>query len=30
MVDRYWRQIESLENNIENAMQIYSILLKLK
>ena len=30
MVDRYWRQIESVENNIENAMQISSVLLKLK
>ena len=30
MVDRYWRQIESVENNIENSMQISSILLKLK
>ena len=30
MVDRYWRKIEDVENNIENAMQISSILLKLK
>ena len=30
MVDRYWRKIESVENNIENAMQISNILLKLK
>ena len=30
MVDRYWRQIENVENNIENSMQISSILLKLK
>ena len=30
MVDRYWREIEDVENNIENAMQISSILLKLK
>ena len=30
MVDRYWRQIESVENDIENAMQISSILLKHK
>ena len=30
MVDRYWRKFESVENNIENAMQISSILLKLK
>ena len=30
MVDRYWRKIESVENNVENAMQISGILLKLK
>ena len=30
MVDRYWRRIESVENNIENSLQISSILLKLK
>ena len=30
MVDRYWRQIESVENDIENSMQISGILLKLK
>ena len=30
MVDRYWRKIESVENDIENSMQIPSILLKLK
>ena len=30
MVDQYWRKIESVENDIENAMQISSILLKLK
>ena len=30
MVDRYWRKINDVENNIENAMQIFSILLKLK
>ena len=30
MVDRYYRKIESVENNIENAIQISSILLKLK
>ena len=30
MVDRYYRKIESVENNIENSMQIPSILLKLK
>ena len=30
MADRYWRQIENVENNIENSTQISSILLKLK
>ena len=30
MVDRYWRKIESVENDIENSMQISSTLLKLK
>ena len=30
MVDQYYRKIESVENNIKNAMQISSILLKLK
>ena len=30
MVDRYWRKIEDVENNIENSIQISSILLKLK
>ena len=30
MADRYWRKIESVQNNIENAMQISGILLKLK
>ena len=30
MVYQYWRQIESVENDIENAMQISGILLKLK
>ena len=30
MVDRYWWKIESIENDIENSMQISSILLKLK
>ena len=30
MVDRYWREIEDVKNDIENAMQISSILLKLK
>ena len=30
MVDRYYRKIENVENDIENAMQISGILLKLK
>ena len=30
MVDRYWRKIESVKNDIENSMQISSILLKFK
>ena len=30
MVDRYWGKIESVENDIENSIQISSILLKLK
>ena len=30
MVDRYYRKIEDVESNIENAMQISGILLKLK
>ena len=30
MVDRYYKKIEDVENDIENAMQISSILLKLK
>ena len=30
MVDCYWRKIKSVENDIENSMQISSILLKLK
>ena len=30
MVDRYWQKIKSVENNIENFIQISSILLKLK
>ena len=30
MVDRYYRKIESVKNDIENSMQISSILLKLK
>ena len=29
MADRYWRKIEDVGNDIENAMQISSILLKL-
>ena len=29
MVDRYWRKIESVENDIENFIQISGILLKL-
>ena len=29
MVDRYWRKSEDVENDIENSMQISSILLKL-
>ena len=29
MVDRYFRKIESVENHVENSMQISSILLKL-
>ena len=29
MADSYWRKIESIENDIENSMQISSILLKL-
>ena len=29
MTDRYWRKIEEVGNDIENAMQISSILLKL-
>ena len=29
MADRYWRKIEDVENDIKNAMQISSILLKL-
>ena len=28
MVYQYWREIEDVENNIENAMQISAILLK--
>ena len=30
MTDRYWRKIEDVENDIENAIQISGILLKLK
>ena len=30
MFDRYWRKIESIENDIENSIQISSILLKLQ
>ena len=30
MVDRYWRKIKSVENDIKNSLQISSILLKLK
>ena len=30
MIDQYYRKIESVKNNIENAMQISGILLKLK
>ena len=30
MVDQYWRRIEDIENDVENTMQISSILLKLK
>ena len=30
MTNRYWRKIEDVENDIENAMQISAILLKLK
>ena len=30
MVDRYYRKINDVENDIENAMQISGILLKLK
>ena len=30
MVDRYWRKIKSVENDIENSIQISSILSKLK
>ena len=30
MVDSYWRKIESVENDIENSIQLSSILSKLK
>ena len=30
MVDRYWRKITDVENNIENSIQISGILLKFK
>ena len=30
MVDQYWRKIEDVRNDVENSMQISSILLKLK
>ena len=30
MVDRYYRKIEDVENDIENAMQISSMLLEIK
>ena len=30
MVDSYWRKIDDNLNNLENAMQISAILLKLK
>ena len=30
MVDRYYRKIKDVENDIENSMQISGILLKLK
>ena len=30
MVDRYWRKIVSVENDVENSMQISSILIKFK
>ena len=29
MVDRYWRKFKSIENDIENSIQISRILLKL-
>ena len=30
MVDRYWRKIEDIRNDVKNSMQISNILLKLK
>ena len=30
MVDSYWRKFEDMKNDIENSIQISSILLKLK
>ena len=30
MADQYWQKIECVENDIENSIQISSILLKLK
>ena len=30
MANRYWRQIEDIKNDVEKAMQISGILLKLK
>ena len=30
MVDKYYRQIENVGNDVENSIQISSILLKLK
>ena len=30
MVDRYYRKIEDVRNDVENSIQISSILLKLK
>ena len=30
MVDQYWKKINDVENDIENAMQISSILLRIK
>ena len=30
MVDRYWRKINDVENDVENSIQISSILLKIK